>query len=63
MKLNFTKRSIEALKSPKEKRAMYHDMQVRGLGVLVQPTGHRSFFWFRKVRGFLRGEPSERFPI
>jgi integrase len=51
VKLNLTKRSVESLKTPKEKRATYYDSQVRGLGVLVQPTGHRSFFWFRKVRG------------
>lgn len=50
-KINFTKRSIETLPIPKEKRATHYDLQVRGLGILVQPSGHRSFFWFRKVRG------------
>lgn len=48
-RFNFTKKSIEALQIP-AKRATCYDTQVRGLGVLVQPTGHRSFFWFRKVR-------------
>jgi integrase len=50
-KINFTKRSIENLPIPKTKRATHYDQQVRGLGVLIQPSGHRSFFWFRKVRG------------
>jgi hypothetical protein len=49
--INFTKRTLEALPTPKYKRAAWHDKQTRGLGLLVQPTGHKSFFWFRKVRG------------
>jgi len=27
------------------------DTRVSGLGVIVQPTGRRSFYWFRKVHG------------
>jgi len=50
IQLNFTKRSIEALRVQK-KRTTYHDTQTPGLGLLIQPTGHRSFFWFRKVNG------------
>ena len=49
-RLNFTKRAIESLPSEKS-RSLYYDFQTRGLGVMVQPTGHRAFFWFRKVRG------------
>ena len=49
--LHFTKRSLEKLPTPAENRAVYHDSQVRGLGLLVQPTGYRAFFWFRKVDG------------
>jgi integrase len=49
-RLNFTKRAIENLLAQKS-RALYYDVQTRGLGVMVQPTGHRAFFWFRKVRG------------
>jgi integrase len=49
-KFNFTKRSIEALPNPKTERVIFRDTGVRGLGLLVQPTGYRSFFWFRKVR-------------
>jgi integrase len=50
-RFNFTLRAIEALPTPEKKRAMYRDEQVRELGVMVQPkSGHRSYFWFRKVR-------------
>jgi len=48
----FTKKGLEALPTPREKRASYRDTETRGLGLLVQPSGHRSFFWFRKVRGY-----------
>jgi integrase len=48
-KLNFTKRLIEAIPTP-GKKTIYYDAQVRGLGLLVQTTGHRAFFWFRKVQ-------------
>jgi integrase len=52
-KFTFTKRKLESLPVPKAKRATYHDSEVRGLGLLVQPTsGHRAFFWYRKVHGF-----------
>jgi integrase len=47
---NLTKKWIEAL-SARKKRCTIYDTQARGLGVLIQPTGHKSFFWFRKVRG------------
>ena len=50
-RLNFTKKAVEALPIPRERREMHYDSQTRGLGVMVQPTSHRSFFWFRKVRG------------
>jgi len=48
-RINFTKKALESLPTPKEKRAVWHDVQTRGLGLLVQPTGRKSFFWFRKV--------------
>lgn len=51
-KINFTKKALDALPVPKYKRAIYYDKQTRGLGLLMQPTGRRSFFWFRKVRGY-----------
>jgi integrase len=61
-KINFTKRSIEDLPIPKTKRATYYDSQVRGLGVLIQPSGHRSFFWFRKVRSVPTWRTIGQFP-
>jgi integrase len=59
---NFTKRSLEALPTPKTKRVTYHDSQTRGLGLLVQPSGHRSFFWFRKVQGYPTWKTIGAFP-
>lgn len=50
VRVNLTKKGIEALRAGKERRTLY-DSRVPGLGVMVQPTGHKSFFWFRKVRG------------
>src|SRR5580698_4102 len=51
MNFNFTRRGIETLSAPVGKRTIYHDTQVPELGLMIQPTGHRSLFWFRKVNG------------
>jgi integrase len=51
-KINFTVRALESIKTPKDKRFTIYDSRVRGLGLLVQPSGHRAFFWYRKVRGY-----------
>jgi integrase len=48
---NFTNRWIESLPVPSKKRAYYYDEKIKGLGLNVQPSGHRSFFWYRKVQG------------
>jgi integrase len=53
-KINFTKRTIEALRTPKPgaKRVIIYDSQVRGLGVVCQPgSGSKSYFWFRRIAG------------
>jgi integrase len=50
VKLNFTKRSLDALHA-KPKRYSVYDERVSGLGLLVLPSGYKSFFWFRKVHG------------
>jgi len=50
-KINFTKKTLDALTTPNEKRTVWHDVQTRGLGLLVQPTGRKSFCWFRKING------------
>jgi integrase len=49
-RINLTKKSVEALRAL-DGREMHYDVKTRGLGVMVQPTGHKAFFWFRKVRG------------
>ena len=49
--LNFDKRKLEGLPTPAGKRVIYHDTRIPGLGIMVQPSGHRSFFWFRKING------------
>lgn len=41
---------------------MYRDTGVRGLGLLVQATGHKSFFWQRKVNSYPRWETIAQFP-
>ena len=50
VKRNFTKKDLDAL-APAAKRYTVYDDRVSGLGLLVQPTGHKAFFWFRKVHG------------
>jgi len=48
---NFTKKAIERLPQPEGRRSFHYDTATKGLGVMVQRSGHRSFFWLRKVRG------------
>ena len=52
-RLNFTKKVLEKLPTPENSRAICYDSQVKGLGVMTQPSNTRSFFWARKVRGTL----------
>jgi integrase len=49
--IQFTKDSINKL--PTKTRAVYHDKNDRKsrLGLLVLPTGAKSFFWFKRVNG------------
>ena len=49
-RFNFTVKGIQSLATP-ERRATFHDLQTPELGLKLEPTGHKSFFWFRKVRG------------
>jgi len=51
-KVNFTKRTIEALCANGDRRAIVYDSATRGLGVVCQPgSGAKSFFWFRRIAG------------
>jgi integrase len=53
-KINFTKRTLEALKTPKT-RTLVYDPGKSGLAFVLQPNGkpegHRYFVWLRKVNG------------
>lgn len=51
MKAKFTVRYLDSLK-PKEARYQILDADVRGLGILVHPSGCKSFFHVRKVMGY-----------
>jgi integrase len=51
IRFHFTEREVARIKPPSEKRAGYRDTEVRELGLLVQSSGFKSYFWFRKVRG------------
>ncbi len=49
-RLPFTKRAIEAL-SPRPQRYYVWDSVVRGLSLVVQPSGKKSFYLYRKING------------
>jgi integrase len=50
LRLNFTKKGIEALTVGK-KRVVWHDTHSHGLCLRVEESGRKSFCWFRKVGG------------
>jgi hypothetical protein len=50
MRTKFTDRYLRGLK-PKAKRFQVMDSEVKGLGVVVFPSGVQSFFHVRKVMG------------
>ncbi len=49
-KLNFTKTALERLQ-PSVKQESYQDATVRGLILLVYPTGGKTFFVYRRIDG------------
>lgn len=51
MRLHFTKRALEELPIPTAARAVYHDASRVGLVFKIEASGHRTFAWYRKVRG------------
>ncbi len=51
-KPTLTKRYIESLPIPVEKRAQYIDSDTKGFGLMIQPTGKKTFYWYRKVAGY-----------
>jgi integrase len=50
-RLHFTQKVIAALPTPDGKRVTYRDTKTQELGLLVRPSGFKSFFWFRQIRG------------
>lgn len=50
-KLNFTKRTIEAINPPRGKRVVLHDAKTPGLCVEVTPTGAKSFYRYGRING------------
>jgi integrase len=60
-KLNFTKRSLDSL-SPASERVTVFDKQTAGLGLVIFPSGVRSFFHLRFVRGYPQRTTIGRFP-
>jgi integrase len=62
-KLNFTKRSLELLPARDDGgRLTVFDVNTAGLGFTVFPSGIRSFFHLRLVRGYPRRTTIGRFP-
>lgn len=51
--MNFTKRALETLPAPDKRAVLHFDSAVRGLGLKIEPTGRRTFFWSRRVHGRL----------
>jgi site-specific recombinase XerD len=47
----FSDAAVRQLPAPTGKRASYSDTITLGLGLVVQRSGHRAFFWYRKVNG------------
>jgi integrase len=61
-KTNFTKQYITGLLPPETGRLSVYDTKVRGLGILVQRSGYKAFFWFKKIRGYPYWKSLGRFP-
>jgi integrase len=62
-KFNFTKKALESLSvDPDGGRITVYDTSAAGLGVTVFPTGARSFFHLRVVRGKVRRSTIGQFP-
>jgi len=61
-KFNFIKKSLEALKIPTKKVAVYHDTTKHGLKLLVRPTGIKTFVLYRKIQGRPERITIGRFP-
>jgi integrase len=50
-RLNFTKHSLEDIATDPKQRTVYHDTRTDGLCLRVEPSGRKTFCWFRKING------------
>ncbi len=50
-RLLFSQKAVERLPVPKSGRVHHYDAKVRDLGLRVEASGRKSFFWFKKVQG------------
>lgn len=50
IRFNFTKRVLEKIETP-SKLTTYHDTHVKGLKLVVHPTGNKVFIHYRKIEG------------
>jgi integrase len=53
-RVNLTRRVVDALPTPADKRTLTWDAHTRGLGVKVEPSGRKSYFWAKTVNSKLR---------
>jgi integrase len=49
-RVNFTQKLVESVPIPESGRIHMYDRNVQELGLRVEATGRRTFFWFRRVR-------------
>ena len=48
-KFHFNKRSIGDVATPEGRAELHRDSATKGLGIKVEPTGSRVYFWHRKT--------------
>jgi integrase len=61
-RINFTKHGLDALQLSGPTARQWFDERVAGLGVVVHPSGRKTFFHLRKVHGWPRRTTIGQFP-
>lgn len=51
-RINFTKQAIQNLPTPQNKRADYSDEKIKGLILNVRTSGTKSFYVYKKIKGY-----------
>ncbi|MEN0081122.1 tyrosine-type recombinase/integrase [Flavobacterium lindanitolerans] len=51
-RINFTKHAIQNLPTPQSKRADYSDEKIKGLILNVRSSGTKSFYLYKKIKGY-----------